>query len=245
VHEAGGTAVILGALLRGGHLHGDCLTVTGRTMAEEYGDAPAPDGQVVRDPATPVAPDGGVAILRGNLCPDGAVIKVAGLKSLTFEGPARVFDGEEACVAAVRDRAYPAGAVLVIRGEGPVGGPGMREMLGVTALIYGQGMGEAVALVTDGRFSGATRGMCIGYAAPEAAVGGPLAILRDGDRVRIDARAGRIDVLLDDAELSARRAAWTPPAPKHRAGLLAKYARLVGQAPGGAVTHQGPAEFPW
>jgi dihydroxy-acid dehydratase len=245
VHDAGGAAVIIGALIRSGHLHGDCLTVTGRTMAEEYGAAAPPDGAVVRDPATPIAPDGGVAILRGNLCPDGAVIKVAGLKALVFEGVARVFEGEEACVEAVRARDYAAGQVLVIRGEGPVGGPGMREMLGVTALIYGQGMGEQVALVTDGRFSGATRGMCIGYVAPEAAVGGPLALLRDGDRIRIDAKAARMDVLVEDAELAARRAAWTPPAPKHRAGLLAKYARLVGQAPGGAVTHEGPAEFPW
>lgn len=245
MHEAGGTAALIGALIRSGHMHGDCITVTGRTMAEEYAAAAPPDGQVVRDPATPIAPDGGLAILRGNLCPDGAVIKVAGLKSQVFEGTARVFEGEEACVAAIRARDYAPGQVLVIRGEGPVGGPGMREMLGVTALIYGQGMGEQVALVTDGRFSGATRGMCIGYVAPEAAIGGPLALLREGDRVRIDAKAGLMDVLVNEAELAARRAAWVPPPPKHRAGLLAKYARLVGQAPGGAVTHEGPAEFPW
>jgi dihydroxy-acid dehydratase len=244
VFDAGGAAVIIGALIRDGHMHGDCLTVTGRTMAEEYAGAGAPDGQVVRDPATPIAPDGGVAILRGNLCPDGAVIKVAGLKSLTFEGTARVFEGEDACAAAVRARDYAAGQVLIIRGEGPVGGPGMREMLGVTALIYGQGMGEQVALVTDGRFSGATRGMCIGYVAPEAAVGGPLALVRDGDRIRIDAHTKRMNLLVDDAELAARRAAWVAPEPRHRAGLLAKYARLVGQAPGGAVTHEGPAEWP-
>jgi dihydroxy-acid dehydratase len=244
VHEAGGAAVIIGALIRSGHMHGDCLTVTGRTLAEEYAAAAPPDGQVVRDPATPIAPDGGVAILRGSLCPDGAVIKVAGLGSTSFEGTARVFEGEEACVAAVRARDYAAGEVLIIRGEGPVGGPGMREMLGVTALIYGQGMGEQVALVTDGRFSGATRGMCIGYVAPEAAVGGPLALVRSGDRIRIDARAGRMDLLVGEAELSARRAAWAPPPSRHRAGLLAKYARLVGQAPGGAVTHDGPAEWP-
>jgi dihydroxy-acid dehydratase len=236
--------VIIGALIRGGHMHGDCLTITGRTMADEYAGAGAPDGQVVRDPATPIAPDGGVAILRGNLCPDGAVIKVAGLKSLTFEGTARVFEGEDACAAAVRARDYAAGQVLIIRGEGPVGGPGMREMLGVTALIYGQGMGEQVALVTDGRFSGATRGMCIGYVAPEAAVGGPLALVRDGDRIRIDAHTKRMTLLVDDAELAARRAAWVAPEPRHRAGLLAKYAKLVGQAPGGAVTHEGPAEWP-
>lgn len=244
VHDAGGAAIIIGALIRSGHMHGDCLTVTGRTMAEEYAGAEAPDGQVVRDPATPIAPDGGVAILRGNLCPDGAVIKVAGLKSLVFEGVARVFEGEDACVEAVRTRDYEAGQVLIIRGEGPVGGPGMREMLGVTALIYGQGMGEKVALVTDGRFSGATRGMCIGYVAPEAAIGGPLALVRDGDRIRIDAKAMRMDLLVPDSEVAARRAAWTPPVPRHRAGLLAKYAKLVGQAPGGAVTHEGPAEWP-
>ena len=244
VYEAGGCAVIIGALIRSGHMHGGCITVTGRTMADEYAGAPPPDGQVVRDPATPIAPDGGVAILRGSLCPDGAVIKVAGLKSLRFEGTARVFENEADCVAVVRARAYAAGDVLVIRHEGPVGGPGMQEMLGVTALIYGQGMGEQVALVTDGRFSGATRGMCIGYVAPEAAIGGPLGLLRDGDRIVIDCVAMRMDLLVDASELDRRRQAWVPPPAKHRAGVLAKYARLVGQAPGGAVTHQGPAHWP-
>ena len=245
VYEAGGAAVIIRALIEAGHMHGEALCITGKTMGESYAYAASPDGEVVRSPATPIAPDGGVAILRGNLCPDGAVIKVAGLKSLVFEGVARVFEGEDDCVAAIRARDYTAGQVLVIRGEGPVGGPGMREMLGVTALIYGQGMGEQVALVTDGRFSGATRGMCVGYVAPEAAIGGPLALLRDGDRVRIDCKAARMDVLVDEAELAARRANWVVPAPKHRAGLLAKYAKLVGQAPGGAVTHEGPASWPW
>lgn len=244
VFEAGGTAVIIAALIRSGHMDGTCLTITGRSMAEEYGDAPAPDGQVVREPATPIAPDGGVAILRGNLCPDGAVIKVAGLKSLVFEGRARVFESEAECVACVRARGYAAGDVLVIRNEGPVGGPGMQEMLGVTALIYGQGMGERVALVTDGRFSGATRGMCIGYVAPEAAIGGPIGVLRDGDPVRIDCAAHAMDALLAPDEWAARLAAWTPRPARHSAGVLAKYARLVGQAPGGAVTHQGPAEWP-
>ena len=244
VYEAGGCAVIIGALIRSGHMHGGCITVTGRTMADEYAGAPPPDGQVVRDPATPIAPDGGVAILRGSLCPDGAVIKVAGLKSLRFEGAARVFESEADCVAVVRARAYAAGDVLVIRHEGPVGGPGMQEMLGVTALIYGQGMGEQVALVTDGRFSGATRGMCIGYVAPEAAIGGPLGLLRDGDRIVIDCVAMRMDLLVDASELDRRRQAWVAPPAKHRAGVLAKYARLVGQAPGGAVTHQGPAHWP-
>ena len=184
-------------------------------------------------------------MLKGNLCPDGALIKVAGLKSLVFEGVARVFDGEEHCADAVRKRDYEAGEVLIIRNEGPVGGPGMREMLGVTALIYGQQMGEKVALVTDGRFSGATRGMCIGHVSPEAFIGGPLALVHEGDRIRIDAGARRIDLLIDDREFAARRQTWKPRPPRHRAGALAKYARLVGQAPGGAVTHDGAAEWPW
>jgi dihydroxy-acid dehydratase len=245
VYDIGGTAVVIRALIESGHIDGSCLTITGRTIAQEYGDANAPDGTVVYRPDAPIMPDGGVAVLKGNLCPDGAVIKVAGLKNLTFEGPARVFEDEEACVEAVRNRNYAAGEVLVIRNEGPVGGPGMREMLGVTALIYGQGMGEKVALITDGRFSGATRGMCIGYIAPESFIGGPLALIRDGDRIRIDASARRMDVMLEERELEQRRQAWKPAAPRHKAGALAKYARLVGQAPGGAVTHAGPAEWPW
>ena len=245
VYDIGGTSVIIRALIGSGHIDGNCVTITGRTLTQEHAGANAPDGEVVFDPAKPIMPDGGVAILKGNLCPDGAVIKVAGLKSLAFEGTARVFEDEEACVAAVKARAYQAGDVLVIRNEGPVGGPGMREMLGVTALIYGQGMGEKVALITDGRFSGATRGMCIGYVAPEAVVGGPIGLIRSGDTIRIDAGARRLDVLLDEAELSRRRAAWRAPPPRHRAGALAKYAKLVGQAPGGAVTHDGAAEWPW
>jgi dihydroxy-acid dehydratase len=245
VYDIGGTAVVIRALVESGHIDGSCLTITGRTIAQEYGDANAPDGTVVYRPDAPIMPDGGVAVLKGNLCPDGAVIKVAGLKNLTFEGPARIFEDEEACVEAVRNRNYAAGEVLVIRNEGPVGGPGMREMLGVTALIYGQGMGEKVALITDGRFSGATRGMCIGYIAPESFIGGPLALIRDGDWIRIDASARRMDVMLEECELEQRRQAWKPAAPRHKAGALAKYARLVGQAPGGAVTHAGPAEWPW
>jgi dihydroxy-acid dehydratase len=245
VYDIGGTAVVIRALIESGHIDGSCLTVTGRTLAEEYGNANAPDGEVIFSTSSPIMPDGGVAVLKGNLCPDGAVIKVAGLKNLLFEGTARVFEDEESCVAAVRKRSYAAGEVLVIRNEGPVGGPGMREMLGVTALIYGQGMGEKVALITDGRFSGATRGMCIGYVAPEAFVGGPLALVRDGDRIRIDAAARRMDLLVDERELAERRRVWTPRPPRHRAGALAKYAKLVGQAPGGAVTHDGAAEWPW
>ena len=245
VYDIGGAAVVIRALIESGHIDGSCMTVTGRTLAEDYGAANAPDGEIVFHPASPIMAEGGVAVLKGNLAPDGAVIKVAGLKNLVFEGLARVFEDEEACVAAVRARNYQAGEVLIIRNEGPVGGPGMREMLGVTALIYGQGMGEKVALITDGRFSGATRGMCIGYVSPEAFVGGPLALLRDGDPIRIDAKARTLDVLLDDAELAARRAAWSQRPPRHRAGALAKYAKLVGQAPLGAVTHEGPADWPW
>lgn len=201
VYDIGGAAVVIRELIQSGHIDGSCLSVTGRTLAEEYGAANPPDGEVVYPARAPIMPDGGVAVLKGNLCPDGAVIKVAGLKNQFFEGVARVFEDEEACVAAVRDRSYKAGEVLVIRNEGPVGGPGMREMLGVTALIYGQGMGEKVALITDGRFSGATRGMCIGYVSPEAFVGGPLALVRDGDRIRIDAANRRMDMLVDEREL--------------------------------------------
>ncbi|WP_316163483.1 dihydroxy-acid dehydratase [Bradyrhizobium sp. SZCCHNRI20481] len=245
VYDVGGAAVVIRALIESGHIDGSCITVTGRTLADEYGSANPPDGEIVFSPAKPIMADGGVAVLKGNLAPDGAVIKIAGLKSLVFEGRARVFEDEEACVAAVRARSYQAGEVLIIRNEGPVGGPGMREMLGVTALIYGQGMGEKVALITDGRFSGATRGMCIGYVSPEAFVGGPLAMVQDGDPIRIDAKARTLDVLLDDVELASRRKHWTQRPPRHRAGALAKYAKLVGQAPLGAVTHEGPAEWPW
>jgi dihydroxy-acid dehydratase len=225
-------------------MHGDVMTVTGRTLAQEHADAPEPDGEIVRRVENAIRPDGGLAVLKGNLAPDGAILKVAGLKSLVFEGTARVFDGEDACTAAVRTRDYKEGDVLVIRYEGPKGGPGMREMLGTTALIYGQQMGEKVALLTDGRFSGATRGMCIGHIAPEAAVGGPLALVQDGDRIRIDGAARRIDLLVDEAEIARRKAAWRAPRPRHPAGLLAKYAALVGQADKGAVTHPGKAEWP-
>jgi dihydroxy-acid dehydratase len=245
VYDIGGAAVVIRALLESGHINGSGLTITGRTIAEEYGSANAPDGEVIYTTHRPIMPDGGVAVLKGNLCPDGAVIKVAGLQRLSFEGPARVFEDEESCVEAIRNRNYASGEVLVIRNEGPVGGPGMREMLGVTALIYGQGMGEKVALITDGRFSGATRGMCIGYISPESFVGGPLALVRDGDRIRIDAATRRMDLLIDEAELARRHRAWKPRPPRHRAGALAKYARLVGQAPQGAVTHDGPADWPW
>jgi dihydroxy-acid dehydratase len=185
-----------------------------------------------------MSPTGGVVVLRGNLCPDGALLKVAGLKSLKFEGSARVFENEEDATEVVRRRDYLAGEVLIIRNEGPRGGPGMREMLGVTALIYGQGMGEQVALLTDGRFSGATRGMCIGYAGPEAAVGGPLALVRDGDVIAIDAVAETIDLRVPEEELARRRAAWQPPQRERLTGVLQKYAATVGPAHLGAVTHE-------
>jgi dihydroxy-acid dehydratase len=244
LHRAGGTRAVLRALLDGGHLHGDALTLSGRTLAESLADAPAPDGEIVRPADAPLMAGGGVVVLRGNLAPDGALIKVAGLRSLAFDGRARVFDGEEACARAVAARDYRAGDVLVIRYEGPRGGPGMREMLGVTALIYGQGMGEQVALLTDGRFSGATRGMMVGYVGPEAADGGPIALLHDGDRVVVDARRRLLAVDVDDAELARRRAAWSAPRPERLGGVLEKYARLVGPARLGAVTHSGAVDWP-
>ena len=241
IYDLGGVSIIIRELIAGGFLDGSTLTVTGRTLAEEHGAAPAPDGAVIRPLSDAIRPDGGLVVLKGNLAPNGALLKVAGLSSTIFEGTARVFDSEEDCALAVRARAYEAGDVLVIRYEGPRGGPGMREMLGVTALIYGQQMGEKVALLTDGRFSGATRGMCIGHIAPEAAIGGPLAFVETGDRIRIDGTSRRLDLLVDEAEIARRREAWTPKPTRHPAGLLAKYAKLVGGAENGAVTHEGGA----
>jgi dihydroxy-acid dehydratase len=245
LNEVGGVPTVLKALLDGGHLHGDVLTLTGETLVQALANAPAPDGHVVRGCAQALQATGGVTVLKGNLCPEGALLKVAGLQSLRFSGPARVFESEEACMHAVAQRCYEAGEVLVIRNEGPKGGPGMREMLSVTAAIYGQGMGERVALVTDGRFSGATRGLCIGYVGPEAAAGGAIALLRDGDLIHIDAAAGRLDVALDEAELAARRAAWQPPLPRQLGGVLEKYAQLVRPAREGAVTHSGGVIWPY
>jgi dihydroxy-acid dehydratase len=232
LHAVGGVYAVLKTLLTHGALHGDCLTLSGSALEEELKDHVDADGSVVRK--DPIMKTGGLVVLKGNLAPDGALIKVAGLKSLVFEGPARVFDSEEACADVVKQGKYKEGEVLVIRYEGPKGGPGMREMLGVTALIYGQGMGEKVALVTDGRFSGATRGMMIGYVSPEAAAGGPLALLRDGDRIRIDASAGSIEAF---ADLNKRKA---EPPKRAVSGVLEKYAALVGPAHLGAVTHRGP-----
>jgi dihydroxy-acid dehydratase len=244
VHAVGGVPMIAKALMASGHLDGTALTAGGATLEQACARAPLPDGAVIRSPADPISPTGGVVVLKGNLAPDGALIKIAGLRSLVHEGPARVFESEEACMAVIRARGYSAGDVLVIRNEGPKGGPGMREMLGPTAVIYGQGMGERVALITDGRFSGATRGLCVGYLSPEAAAGGPIALLRDGDRVRIDAAARRLDVLLEDAELAHRRAAWKPcPRDVPLAGALEKYAAQVGSAHLGAVTHSGNARW--
>jgi dihydroxy-acid dehydratase len=235
LHTAGGVYAVLKALLERGALHGGCLTLSGITLEKALQSSSGADGEVVKK--APILKTGGLALLKGNLAPEGALIKVAGLQSLVFEGPARVFDSEEACTEVVRRRSYRPGDVLVIRYEGPRGGPGMREMLGVTALLYGQGMGEKVALLTDGRFSGATRGMMVGYVSPEAAAGGLLALVRNGDRIRIDAAAGALQLLVSRAELRRRK----PKAPRRArlSGVLEKYASLVGSAHRGAVTHAG------
>ncbi|HYG90478.1 MAG TPA: dihydroxy-acid dehydratase [Azospirillum sp.] len=240
LYEIGGVPVLMKALLDGGLMHGDCLTVTGKTIAENLAGVAVPgDQDIVRPVSNPITPTGGVVVLRGNLAPQGAIVKVAGMKNLKFRGPARCFDREEDAFAAVERREYREGEVLVIRYEGPRGGPGMREMLATTSALYGQGMGDKVALITDGRFSGATRGFCIGHVGPEAAVGGPIGLLRDGDVIAIDAEAGTIDVELADAEQAERRRHWTPRAHDFQSGTLWKYAQLVGDAEKGAVTHPG------
>jgi len=238
--DVGGVAVLMKALLDGGFLHGDCLTVTGKTIAENLQGVTLPKNQdVVRPTSAPITATGGVVGLRGNLAPQGAIVKVAGLKSQKFRGIARCFDREEDAFAAVEAKNYKAGEVIVIRYEGPRGGPGMREMLSTTSAIYGQGMGEKVALITDGRFSGATRGFCVGHVGPEAAVGGPIGLLRDGDIIALDAEAGTLNVELSDAELAARRKAWQPRQHDYQSGALWKYAQTVGDAEQGAVTHPG------
>jgi len=235
LHKIGGVYAVLKELLARGALHGDCLTIFGTSLEKELLGHPGSDGKVI--PHKPISPTGGIVVLKGNLAPDGALLKVAGLKSLRFEGRARVFDSEEACVDVVRRRAYKAGDVLVIRYEGPKGGPGMREMLGVTALLYGQGVGEKVALVTDGRFSGATRGMMVGYVSPEAGNGGPLALVKNGDRIVIDAGTGLLSLEVSNTELRKRKSRQ----PGHSlSGVLEKYAAQVGSAFRGAVTHSGP-----
>ena len=238
--EAGGVPVLMKTLLDGGYLHGDCITVTGKTIAENLADVEfRTDQDVIRPVSQPLSPTGGVVGLKGNLAPQGAIVKVAGMEMLKFSGPARVFDCEEDCFAAVKAHEYSEGDVLVIRYEGPRGGPGMREMLSTTAAIYGQGLGEKVALITDGRFSGGTRGFCVGHVGPEAAVGGPIALVEDGDTIRIDANAGTLEVDLSEAEMQTRRARWQPRETDFQSGALWKYAQLVGDADRGAVTHAG------
>ena len=238
--EAGGVPLLMRTLLDHGFLHGDCLTVTGRTIAENMKAVKwNPDQDVVYPADKPLSPTGGVVGLKGNLAPEGAIVKVAGMAGLRFTGPARCFDGEEACFEAVKNRTYREGDVLVIRYEGPKGGPGMREMLSTTAALYGQGMGGKVALITDGRFSGATRGFCVGHVGPEAAVGGPIGLIRDGDIIELDAEKGTLDVKLSDAEFAARAKTWKPRAEEYASGYLWKYTQQVGSARNGAVTHPG------
>jgi dihydroxy-acid dehydratase len=231
----GGLPVVLRELLEAGLVDGDTLTVTGRTLAENLADAGEPDGDVVRAVASPIAREGGLAVLRGSLAPAGCLVKIPGNDNLTFRGVAKVFDSEEDCFAAVTGGGAAKGDVLVIRYEGPKGGPGMREMLAVTGAIKGAGLGRDVVLVTDGRFSGATWGACIGHVAPEAFEGGPIALVKDGDPITLDVASRRIDLEVDHAELERRRAAWKRPSPHYTSGVLAKYARLVGGADQGAV----------
>ena len=240
LYEVGGVQIVLKALLDGGYLHGDCITVTGKTIAENLAEMTFPTDQaVVRPTSNPLSTTGGVVGLRGNLASEGAIVKIAGMKNLKFSGPARCFDSEEDCFAAVQARQYKPGEVIVIRYEGPKGGPGMREMLSTTAALYGQGVGDQMALITDGRFSGATRGFCIGHVGPEAAVGGAIALIKDGDIIDIDAEAGTLSVRLSDAELAERRKSWKPRPHDYNAGAIWKYAQLVSSAEKGAVTHPG------
>jgi len=240
LYDVGGVGIILKQLLDGGYLHGDCITVTGKTLAENLRGVKLPKGQdVVRSIKNPITPTGGVVGLKGNLAPEGAIVKVAGMHRLTFTGPARVFDGEEAAFDAVVKRKIKDGEVIVIRYEGPRGGPGMREMLSTTSALYGLGLGEKVALITDGRFSGGTRGFCIGHVGPEAAVGGPIGLLKDGDVIEIDAAKGRLDVRLTKEELAKRRKAWKPRQHDFQSGVLWRYGQTVGNALKGAVTHPG------
>ncbi|WAC24562.1 dihydroxy-acid dehydratase [Blastomonas sp. SL216] len=240
MYEAGGVYMLMKTLLENGLLHGDCMTVTGRTLGENIDEVTwNPDQKVIYDVKTPITPTGGVVGLKGSLAPEGAIVKVAGMSKLKFRGPAQVFDCEEDCFAAVEARQIREGSVIVIRYEGPKGGPGMREMLSTTAALYGQGMGESVALITDGRFSGATRGFCIGHVGPEAADCGPIALVEDGDIIEIDAETGTIDLHVDGAVLAERRKAWQPRTSDYQSGALWRYAQNVGPASKGAVTHPG------
>ena len=240
MYEAGGVYMLMKTLLDNGFLDGNCMTVTGRTLGENIAEVSwNPDQKVIYDARTPITPTGGVVGLKGSLAPDGAIVKVAGMERLQFTGPAQVFDCEEDAFAAVEARAIREGSVIVIRYEGPRGGPGMREMLSTTAALYGQGMGEKVALITDGRFSGATRGFCIGHVGPEAAVCGPIALIEDGDIIAIDAEAGTIDLQVDAETLAARREKWQPRVHDYQAGALWRYSQTVGPAWQGALTHPG------
>ncbi|MSR31442.1 MAG: dihydroxy-acid dehydratase [Gemmataceae bacterium] len=240
LHRAGGTPAVLKALLEAGFLHGDCITVTGKTLAENLSQVASiyknTKQDVVRPLSNPMHASGHLVVMHGNLAPDGAVAKVAGLKVRKITGPAKVFDGEESCFHAIQERKIQPGDIIVIRGEGPVGGPGMREMLSVTAALVGQGLGDSIGLITDGRFSGGTHGLVVGHVSPEAWVGGAIALLKNGDKVTIDADAKKLDVHLDETELNKRRSAWTVPPPREKTGVLAKYARCVKSASEGAVT---------
>ncbi len=242
LHNAGGIRLFAQRMVEGGYVHGDCLTVTGRTIAQEAASARETPGQdVIRPLSSPISANGGLHILKGNLAPNGGVVKLKGTEPRVFRGVARVFNTEEDAYHAVQQRQIKAGDVVVIRYEGPIGGPGMREMLQVTAAIVGQGLGEDVMLITDGRFSGATRGLMIGHVAPEAAVGGAIGLLKEGDIIHVDVEARSLRVELSDAELAARRAEWKPPTPHYTSGVMAKYARLTAQADDGAVTNSRSA----
>ena len=241
--SVGGIPVVMKELLDAGYLHGDCITVTGKTIAENLKDVKFPENQkVVYRVANPISKTGGVVGLKGNLAPEGAIVKIAGLKKLTFRGPARVFEREQEALAAVLKRAIKDGEVMVIRNEGPKGGPGMREMLSTTAALYGWGKGDEIALITDGRFSGGTRGFCVGHVGPEAASGGPIGLIKDGDMISIDAEKGTLSVELSDAELAERRKSWKPHAHDFQSGTIWKYTQTVGTAAYGAVTHPGGAK---
>lgn len=242
MYDAGGVYMVLKTLSDAGFIHGDCMTVSGRTLAENIDEITwNPDQKVIYEVKNPITPTGGVVGLKGSLAPDGAIVKVAGMKKLQFRGPARVFDCEEDAFKVVEERGIEPGCVIVIRYEGPKGGPGMREMLSTTAALYGLGLGEQVALITDGRFSGATRGFCIGHVGPEAAEGGPIALVEDGDMIAIDAEAGTIDLEVDAATLAARRETWVPRRTDYQSGAIWKFAQTVGPARLGAVTHPGAA----
>jgi len=240
MYDAGGVYMLMKSLMNEGLLFGNCMTVTGKTLGENIEEITwNPDQKVIYPASAPITPTGGVVGLRGSLAPDGAIVKVAGMDRLTFTGPAQVFDCEEDCFAAVEKREIREGSVIVIRYEGPRGGPGMREMLSTTAALYGQGMGEKVALITDGRFSGATRGFCIGHVGPEAALGGPIALIENGDEIMIDAETGVIDLNVPDDILEERRKRWTPRVTDYGSGAIWRYAQNVGPAYKGAVTHPG------